>query len=465
MFAKTHTKITGKELLLATLRHQPVDTVPWVPFAGVHAGMLKGYSAREVLTDGQKLLESLLAVNELYNPDGQPVIFDLQVEAEILGCTLRWAEDAPPSVAMHPLATTTTIPTHLPQPDEGRLPLILSTMRAMKERVGHHTALYGLITGPFTLAGHLRGTEVFMDSVLNAEFLTELMAYTSRVTQQMARLYIEAGMDVIAVVDPLVSQIGPHHFNQFCTEPFSDIFAAIRAQEVLSSLFVCGDATKNLDVMCQTGPDCLSIDENIDLVAAKKITDSYNITIGGNLPLTTTMLLGTQQDNMKYVVDLIAELTPHNFVLSPGCDMPYAVPVENVIGVLEAVRDPNMVRQMVANYEAPQLDIDVELPNYTTLPRPLVEVFTLDSATCAACGYMLGAAERVTTELAGQIDMVEYKFTEAENVARMKKLGVKNLPAIYINGQLKYSSIIPSNQEFLAELAGYLDGASPRNGS
>lgn len=30
-----------KEILVKTLRHEAVDQVPWVPFAGVHAGLLK----------------------------------------------------------------------------------------------------------------------------------------------------------------------------------------------------------------------------------------------------------------------------------------------------------------------------------------------------------------------------------------------------------------------------------------
>ena len=43
--------------------------------------------------------------------------------------------------------------------------------------------------------------------------------------------------------------------------------------------------------------------------------------------------------------------------------------------------------------------------------------------------------------------MVEYKFTEKENIARCIKMGVKNLPSIYINGKLKFSSLIPSREE------------------
>lgn len=464
----------GKELLLAALRHEPLPAVPWVPFAGVHAGKLKGYTAAEVLQDGSKLLASLLAANELYDPDGQPVIFDLQVEAELLGCDLVWAAKAPPAVATHPLAAHLTIPDRLPGPDEGRLPMILDVMRAMKRAVGHKTALYGLVCGPFTLASHLRGTEIFMDMFDHPDELKELLAYTSSVAMRIANYYITAGMDIIAIVDPLVSQISPRHFRNFLLEPFRDIFAWLHVQGVFSSFFVCGDATKNLEVMCQTAPDCISIDENIDLLAAAQITGRYNVTLAGNIPLTTRMLLGTPQDNMKFVLDLLDAVHVHNekgeqgggiqpqfrnFILSPGCDMPYDTPPENVLGVLQALRDPQAARLMLASYQAHGFDMPVELPDYASLQRPLVEVFTLDSDTCAACSYMLGAAQRAVAELAARgaaVDLVEYKFTQAENVARVIKMGIQKLPSLYINGQLKYSSVIPSNRELLEQVCTYI---------
>lgn len=83
----------GKELIFQTLRHEQTNEIPWVPFAGVHVGKLKGYTAEEVLRDEDKLVECLLEADKLYRPDGMPIIFDLQVEAEILGCDLMWAEN------------------------------------------------------------------------------------------------------------------------------------------------------------------------------------------------------------------------------------------------------------------------------------------------------------------------------------------------------------------------------------
>ncbi|HNX13563.1 MAG TPA: uroporphyrinogen decarboxylase family protein [Oscillospiraceae bacterium] len=444
-----------KELLFSVLRHETVNQVPWVPFAGVHAGKLVGYDAQEVLTDGDKLFKALSEANRLYKPNGQPVVFDLQIEAEILGCELVWTKDGPPSVKTHPLAETKQIPCRCTLPDEtdGRIPMVLDVMRRMKKEFGDTTALYGLICGPFTLASHLRGSEIFMDMFDDEEYVKQLLVYCNDAAKRMTDMYIAAGMDVIAVVDPMVSQVSSAHFEEFLSAPFSELFAYIRAKNVFSSLFVCGDATKNIDVMCKTNPDSISIDENVNIVTAKHIADHYNITIGGNIPLTTVMLHGTQQDNMKCVIDIIDSVeSKKNLIIAPGCDMPYNVPAENAIGVTQAVLQTEETRKMIANYVAVKDKIEVTLPDYANLKKPLLEVFTLDSATCAACGYMKEAAQKAKEHFGDKIDMVEYKYTIKENIARCIKLGVKNLPSIYINGQLKFSSIIPSREELFGAI-------------
>ena len=205
--------------------------------------------------------------------------------------------------------------------------------------------------------------------------------------------------------------------------------------------------------MCKTGPDAISVDENVNLLEAKKISDSYNVCICGNIPLTTIMLHGNQQDNMKFAVDLLDSIEDKtNFILSPGCDMPYDVPEENAIGIAQAVLETDTVREMVKNYVAQDDDIEVELPDYASLTKPLVEVFTLDSATCAACQYMMGAANEAKADYGDRIDLVEYKFTIKENIARTKKMGVPNLPSLYINGELKFRSLVPSKEELYSAI-------------
>lgn len=440
----------GKDLLLRVLRHEEVERPAWVPFAGVHAGKLKGYTAKEVLTDEAKLTEALMEVNRLYRPDGMPIVFDLQVEAEIIGCDLLWAEDNPPSIASHPLKDEKKLPCacKMPTKESGRIPMILRTMETMKKQVGDDTALYGLICGPFTLASHLRGSQIFMDMIMDPEYVKELLGYCTQVAMKMSSYYIEAGMDVIAVVDPLVSQVSPAHFTSLLSESFTTVFDFIRESQAYSAFFVCGNASNQLEVMCKTNPDSISIDENVVIQTAKPLMDEYNIVTGGNIPLTTTMLYGTQMDNMKYVVDLIDSMEHKNLIVAPGCDMPYDVPVENTIAAVQAVLQTEEARQMVAGYEAVEDEsIEVELPDYEQLNHVLMEVFTLDSATCAACTYMMNTALLAEPKFGDAVEVVEYKYTNREDIARTKKMGVTNLPCIYINGKLMWSSIIPSEKE------------------
>lgn len=443
----------GKNLLINTFKGISGKRAPWVPFAGIHAGKLVGYDATEVLTDSERLKKALIEVIKLYRPDGMPITFDLQLEAEILGCNLMWDKKAPPSVKAHPLAEKKEIPTRLPEPEDGRFPVVLEVMEYMSKNFGNEVAFFGLVTGPLTLASHLRGTDFFMDMIEDPEYASSLLEYAKNVALQVKDFYIEAGMDVIAVVDPLVSQVSPRHFKKFLLTLYSEIFAEIRNEGYFSAFFVCGDASKNIEVMCQSKPDAIFVDENVNMKEAKIICGKYEITLGGNIPLTTIMLYGTQQDNMKYVVDMLDSLDNNQLIIAPGCDMPYDTPPENAIAVQQAIKETETVRKMLKDYtKVEEAEIDIELPDYSNLEKPLVEVFTLDSATCAACTYMVSVAHVAKKHYGERIDVVEYKFSELEGIKRIKKMGVEKLPSIYINGKLKFSSIIPCKEELFAEI-------------
>lgn len=438
--------ITGKELIQKAMKNEDLPRVPWVPYTGVQIGSLKGYNATEVLQDADKLYECLVEAHRQYNPDGMPVVFDLQVEAEVMGCDLLWADEAPPTVSSHPLASDTTVPTAIPGPRDGRIGLITDVMKRFRT-AAPDTALYGLLCGPFTLASHLRGTEIFLDMYDDPDFVHALLEYCTTVFLAMSDYYIDAGMDVIGAVDPLISQISPDTFDEFMAKPYTHIFNALREKKVMSSFFVCGDATKNIEAMCLTGPDCLSIDENIDMVAAKNITDRHNVVISGNIQLTVVMLLGNQMDSQKAALEKIDAMGTRNFILAPGCDMPYATPAENVIGVSMAVQDPAAARALVEGYVRQDLDIEVPMPDYANLDKVLIEVLTIDSATCAACGYMKAAADQMSEVYGDRVEVVEHKITQPENIARLGKLGVANLPTIVINGKPQFISVIPNREE------------------
>ena len=65
---------------------------------------------------------------------------------------------------------------------------------------------------------------------------------------------------------------------------------------------------------------------------------------------------------------------------------------------------------------------------------------------------MMGAANEIKKHFGDKIDVVEYKYTRKEDIARFVKMGVAQLPSIYISGELACSSIIPSRTEFIEKV-------------
>jgi uroporphyrinogen decarboxylase len=336
------TELNGKERFSAFINRQEVDRNPWVPLAGIHFGKLKNYSARSVLTDSTKLLDSLSAANQEYRPDGLPVYFDTQVEAEILGCELSWADNATPSVITHPLKNHPLLPGKLPEEEDGRLPVVLETMRKAKARLGKTTVLFGLVTGPLTIAYHLRGNPLFYDLAEAPNSLNSLLDFTSRVTERMANLYTRAGMDAIGVIEPVASQISPQTFKTHLLKHYQLLFEQIHILDVFSMLHICGNATKIIDLMCQTGAQILSLDEKVQLPEIQPITEQFGAFLQGNIPVISHLLNGTPDDVYNYVASLLSSLpNPEHLILSPGCDLPWQTPRTNVRAAIEAISSDN----------------------------------------------------------------------------------------------------------------------------
>jgi uroporphyrinogen decarboxylase len=112
--------------------------------------------------DSDLIVEGVKKAVDLYRPDGIPVLFDLQLEAEALGCKLRYAKDNPPSVVTHPLEDGVKLEQlKIPTVNDGRFKLVMESAKRLCEELGNDIAMYGLITGPYTLALHLMGTEIF----------------------------------------------------------------------------------------------------------------------------------------------------------------------------------------------------------------------------------------------------------------------------------------------------------------
>jgi hypothetical protein len=72
----------GKDILYKAFRNEKTDRTPWVPFVGCHGGKLIDVSSDKYLKSSELIVAGVSEAIHRYKPDGIPVAFDLQIEAE-----------------------------------------------------------------------------------------------------------------------------------------------------------------------------------------------------------------------------------------------------------------------------------------------------------------------------------------------------------------------------------------------
>lgn len=444
--------MTSRERVLKALRCEEVDQTPWVPFVGCHAGALIGATAEEVLRREDKMLKGMKEAIKRYKPDGIPVTFDLQIEAEVMGCSLAWANENPPAVTSHPLAMGVKLSElKIPKATDGRVKLSLSVARKLR-KAHPEIALYGLVTGPFTLALHLMGTDIFMKMFDHPQEVRELMEFTRDVCKAMAGYYADAGCDVVAVVDPMTSQISADQFAEWVTPAARPVFDEIHARKALGSFFVCGHAQQNVVAMCDCRPDNISVDENIPLQYVKEVCLPRGVSFGGNMQLTTVLLLGKPVDAQKNAIACLEIGGTKGFLLAPGCDLPFAVPPQNLEAIPAIVSDP--YQREIAKTLAVETSIggQLDMGEYGESDKVIVDIVTLDSEACAPCQYMVDAVKKVAPEFEGIVVWREHKIKYRESLVFMTSLMVRNVPTICIDGKITFVSRIPPRDELIAAI-------------
>jgi uroporphyrinogen decarboxylase len=448
--------MTGLELVKAAMRLEQVERIPWVPFVGAHAGALMGLTATEYLKSADHIIAGVGKAIEIYEPDGIPVAFDLQIEAEALGCRLNWSDDNPPAVISHPLLEGIEIEDlRVPSPYEGRIPVVMEAACELRKKYPD-MALYGLITGPFTLALHLMGTDIFMRMLEDPDHIHKLMRFATDVALFMSKEYMDAGCDVIAMVDPMTSQIDPYSFETFVTPCATEIFNFIREAGALSSFFVCGNAQQNIEVMCKCKPDNVSIDENIPLDFVRDIALANEVSFGGNIKLTVVLLMGNEDDSRRDALECMDIGGKRGFILAPGCDLAMATPPENLTAVSELVRDEVLQGELRAS-EAPVNEVEkLDLSSHWFDDKVVIDIVTLDSSSCAPCQYMVDAVARAAETFGEQVVYKEYRIKEREGVQMMATLGVMKIPTIVMDGTVEFSSQIPPIHEIRKRIEEYL---------
>jgi len=310
--------------------------LPVVPLAGFPGLQINRTTLKQNVFNWGVQFWTVFELATRFQPDGVFPFMDLAIEANALGLPVRFPINESPSVE-EPMVRTQSDLTKFFSVDvlkDGRVTVAVETVRLMAQYLDAVVGAY--VIGPYTLAALMIGaTEAAMATMDDAGLLHETLAFCEHVISRYATALVEAGAQVIAVLEPSATMLSPKQFREYSGLYVSKLVEGMATPTILH---ICGDATHLIDAMVSTGAQGLSLDAMVDLPAVAKSIPS-DVVLLGNISPTAVMVDMPPAGVYEKTRSLVEAMRPHrNFILSTGCDLPLETPLANIQAFMDAGR-------------------------------------------------------------------------------------------------------------------------------
>jgi [methyl-Co(III) methanol-specific corrinoid protein]:coenzyme M methyltransferase len=325
-----------REKILELLSGKKIDSQP--AFSGLIHVTAEGVRSEnlvfhEIHNDANKMAKAAASTFKLSGLPSAVVPLDMYVEAEALGAEINFRENREfefPQVKEAGLfESAKDLNAQIAKNNEflnkGRIKLVCDAIKLLKKDVGNDVVIGGLIPGPYTLLLLVTDVkEMFIEMKKEPQAVTDALFYLSSFLAEVGTAYRSAGADLITIHDMGGSPafIGPAKYEQFVLPAEKLLIDKLPKPRVLS---VCGNVTKSLHLLSQTGADAISLDQTVDLAAARiALKDTL---LFGNLDPVATLSRG---DSAKIAEAVLSAKEAGVDAIWPGCDLVIQTPLRNI---------------------------------------------------------------------------------------------------------------------------------------
>ena len=333
-------EVTGRDRIRAAMNRTCADRIPYSLSLGPFRARVLGCSPREYYQDGRKLADSTLICHEMFRHDSVDVSWDIFLEAETAGAELEFPDDGVPQVRKHMLSQKTALSAlQLPHSDSsGRYSLYMEACKAVASSL-QGVAISGTVTGPWTTAAGLRGTqELIYDTVDDPAFVKELLTFTTKLTQVLGTKILESGLSLtMGEAASSCSLISPAIYRRFIKPCHQQIVQFFREKKAGLSMHICGYIDPMMEDLMDLGIVALSMDSPSSLKRMVEISQKKMVLVGN--VATSLFVSGSREDIENSVKECIRTAAPGGaYILSSGCELPYNATVERTRFFVEAAQ-------------------------------------------------------------------------------------------------------------------------------
>ncbi len=336
--------MNSRDRVLAALRGETVGRPPVISVCqhATYDQMDKlGAAWPEAHGQGDKMAALAMGGYSMLGLDAVRVPFCQTHEAEALGAKIKDAGKlGVPSVEVYPYKIGDE-----PQfPDDflerARIPQLLQAVRLLKEAIGDKVIIIGGIVGPYTVATNLVGIDdMLRTSFKKPEKVVPFLELAEKAGTTLANALVEAGADVICVEDMMTSLdlVSPKIYRSLAAPYEKKQFSQINVPTIIH---ICGKLDAIMVDIAETGPTAISIEPVVDVKRAREefSRKGINIPLIGGVDPVRTLFSGSPEDVKREVEKALEDGFS---IISPGCSVAPASPLENLLAIVDTVKEYN----------------------------------------------------------------------------------------------------------------------------
>jgi MtaA/CmuA family methyltransferase len=332
--------LNSYERVRARLRGEPVDRPPNFNLMMQFAADIIKQPFSAYYQDNRVLCAANFAVQEAFSLDVLQAISDPYREAADFGAQIEFPDDGMPLCKIPLLAESQDLGRlRIPDPSTGkRMSDRLEAVRHFREQAGGQVPVMGWVEGALAEAVDLRGmSNLLTDLYDRPAWVRDLLEMCEEVAIAFAKAQVAAGADIIGLGDAVASQVSPKSYREFALPYEQRIFAAVHEMGALTRLHICGNTTRILADMANSGADIIDVDWMVDMGPAAAIFGD-RAAICGNQDPVAVMLNGTPED-VRRVTHACMTAGGERAISAAGCEIPLGTPHANLLAQAAALAE------------------------------------------------------------------------------------------------------------------------------
>jgi len=339
-------QMTPKERAAALAEGKTVDRMPVSLICLGPAGQLLNMSYKQAYSSAKNRAANQMKAYELFGYDDLNLIYSLHALAISMGAGMVEPDEGPAIILTHPLKNLDDLSVldleEVGFKKDKIAQMVVEAFKIIEDRIGDEISVGTSLPGPMTAASSLVGITVLLNGLLKKpEKVHALLAFCSDAIINIAKVFMDANLQ-IGLADPVASGsvISKKMYDTFVLPYTRKIVDECKAYKKISfGYHVCGNTTKLLESMADTGVDVIGVDNLVDMAVAKRRI-GHQVALAGNVPPVDLVCLGTPETIDTSIKECFRKTwdSPKGYTLTTGCDLPVKTPLENIFAYMKSAR-------------------------------------------------------------------------------------------------------------------------------